>query len=262
MVYFLGLENRICAVDASNGGVFWELPAGYSIAELEASACISNGVVYADIPYPTAIDAGSGAIIWELEPELEDRINKITSLSVGEGMVFFGIDNLSKARVAAADIVSGKTVWEFQVGAAPISSPCYSEGIVYFTTDASLLYALNARNGEVLWMFHGCANVSPCIAGSSVYLLTSEGHLVALDKTTGRKTWEAGVEQSLRTAAVYADGLVFCCSDDEAKLYVFDALSGQVIWTFQAKYMRFPIAPLVHDGVVYLCDSQHIYAIE
>src|SRR5437588_12011739 len=108
---------------------------------LEASPLVKNGVMYVitgnnDV---FALDAKTGAILWEYWSDIDKKISALCcgwvnrGLAMGEGLLFFGqLD----ANVVALDMKTGKTVWKtpiekWQDGYSLTSAPLYYDGIVY-----------------------------------------------------------------------------------------------------------------------------------
>ena len=77
------------------------------------------------------------------------------------------------------------------------------DGVMYFTTAWSKVFALNAATGAPLWAYDPKVNpewaVNACcdvvnrgvaVWGGKVFFGTLDGRLIALDATTGRRVWE------------------------------------------------------------------------
>lgn len=82
------------------------------------------------------------------------------------------------------------------------ATPIVIDGKMYVTGSWSILYALDARTGKLLWKYdpevpghvarNGCCDVvnrGIAIWQDKVYLGTFDGRLVALDRQTGAKVW-------------------------------------------------------------------------
>lgn len=83
------------------------------------------------------------------------------------------------------------------------ATPLMQDGILYFTGPWSVVYAVDARTGEELWVYDAevdgsRARVACCdvvnrgvaLSGDRILVGTIDGHLVALDKSTGDPVWK------------------------------------------------------------------------
>lgn len=82
------------------------------------------------------------------------------------------------------------------------ASPIVVDGVMFITAPWSLVYALNARTGELLWKYdpqvprswgaNACCDVvnrGVAVWQGKVYVGTLDGYLVALDARTGKVIW-------------------------------------------------------------------------
>src|SRR5215475_961141 len=83
------------------------------------------------------------------------------------------------------------------------ATPIVVDGVMYFTTAWSKVFALNALSGQLLWSFDprvpGAWAVNACcdvvnrgvaVWNGKVFFGTLDGRLIALDAATGRHVWE------------------------------------------------------------------------
>ncbi len=83
------------------------------------------------------------------------------------------------------------------------ATPLVADGVVYVTGPWSVLYALDARNGELLWKWDpevpraharytccGVVNRGAALYDGKVFVGTLDGRLAALDAATGVPVWE------------------------------------------------------------------------
>jgi alcohol dehydrogenase (cytochrome c) len=132
-------------------------------------------------------------------------------------------------------------------------TPVVIDGIMYLTA-ANSAYAVDARNGKVLWRFQqprtkgvigdaaGGINRGVAVLDDSVFLVTDHAHLLALDRRTGQLRWDKEMADYRQhygaTAAplVVNDVVVSGVSggDEGARGFVaaFRASTGQEVWRF------------------------------
>ena len=142
------------------------LGAKYS---LEVTPIVKDGVMYVGTGNDDvfALDAATGALIWEHKSGLDQNISTVCcgwdnrGLAIGEGKVFLGYLD---GTLVALDIKTGKLVWQTQIGRwqdgyTITSAPLYYNGAVYTGISGGdrsargKLTALDAKTGKELWHF-------------------------------------------------------------------------------------------------------------
>ena len=99
--------------------------------------------------------------------------------------------------------------WLFQTGAVGTfeTVPLVVNGVMYFTTPDSRVYAIDARSGRQLWRYQyeipssakyccGTINRGPAILGQRLFMLTPDTRLLALDIRNGSLLWNVEVASS------------------------------------------------------------------
>src|SRR5437867_5334505 len=133
----------------------------------EASPLVKDGVMYVvtgnDDDF--ALNAKTGAIIWEYWSGIDQKISTVCcgwvnrGLAMGEGLLFSGqLD----ANMVALDMKTGEVKWKtplekWENGYTVTSAPLYYDGIVYSGISGGefgvrgRLTALEAKTGAILW---------------------------------------------------------------------------------------------------------------
>ena len=146
-----------------------------------------------------------------------------------------------------------KLAWSKQLG-IPVSmegTPIVKDGIMYVSTGAGALWALDAATGDVKWSYQWVNKDQgkPCcgkdsrgvtIVGDMVVMPTLDAHLIALDAKTGAPRWDATVVDwslgySITSPPLYVDGLVITgMSGGEFPtrgfLAAYDPKTGKQVW--------------------------------
>lgn len=142
------------------------LGAKYS---LEGTPIVKDGVMYMASGNDDvfALDARTGALIWEHRSGLEQNIGTVCcgwdnrGVAVGEGKVFLGrLDG----NVVALDANTGKEIWRTRIGRwqdgyTIASAPLYYNGVIYTGISGGdrsargFLAALDAKTGKEKWRF-------------------------------------------------------------------------------------------------------------
>jgi len=135
------------------------------------------------------------------------------------------------------------------------ATPIVVDGVMYLTGTWSVVYALDARSGELLWEYDPqvpremarkvCCDVvnrGVAVWQGKVYVGTLDGRLVAIDAATGETVWQVvTVDQSLPytiTGAprVVKDKIIIGNGGAEygvrGHVSAYDAASGERIWRF------------------------------
>lgn len=177
--------------------------------------------------------------------------------------------------------------WTFPTGDGVVSSPTYSDGIIYFGADDGSIYAVDAATGRQVWKHTtgGPAPSSPAIAGGMLYAASYDGRFYALNARTGVTRWKFstggerrfearglhGLRPATQTIAdpfdIYlssptvADGVVYFGSGD-GNIYALDAASGALRWKYQTGDVVHA-SPAVSESVVYVGSwDSYFYAID
>ncbi|MHB8530623.1 MAG: PQQ-dependent dehydrogenase, methanol/ethanol family [Caulobacteraceae bacterium] len=135
------------------------------------------------------------------------------------------------------------------------ATPIVVDGVMYTTSAWSVVYALDATNGRLLWSydpkvprevgFRACCDVVNRGVGAwrgKVFVATLDGRLVALDARTGRPVWSVvTVDRSkpytITMAPRIVRGKVIVGNSGSeygvrGYLSAYDAASGKLIWRF------------------------------
>ncbi|UCG73908.1 MAG: PQQ-dependent dehydrogenase, methanol/ethanol family [Chromatiales bacterium] len=95
------------------------------------------------------------------------------------------------------------------------ATPLVADGVMYTTGSWSVVYAIDAATGELLWQYdpevpreklqHLCCdavNRGVALWGDKVYVGTLDGYLVALDRDTGEVAWRTATIEPGETYAI------------------------------------------------------------
>ena len=116
-------------------------------------------------------------------------------------------------------------IWKVTEGGSICCIPLLHEGVVYFGCLNHLLYAVDAKKGELLWKF---------------------------------KAYDIFMESS----PVYWNGMIFAGSYDRY-MYALEASTGKLVWKFPTQGEVYHAnMPLIHNGVVYFVSfDNNLYAV-
>jgi len=153
--------------------------------------------------------------------------------------------------------------WKFETG-GHVSSPILSEGILYFGSDDSHLYALDSKTGKEKWKFEVGSYTSvksPISSEGTVYFGASDYFLYALDSQTGKEKWKFEAGRTINSSPILSNGVLYFGSDD-CHVYALDSQTGKEKWKFKTgDYVV--CSPVVSDGIVYFGSQDcYLYAID
>ena len=136
------------------------------------------------------------------------------------------------------------------------STPLMEGGVLYFTGPWSVVYAVDAKSGEELWVYdpevEGSRARSACcdvvnrgvaLSGEQVFVATLDGYLVSIDKSSGEENWRVDTftDRSLPytiTGAPRLAGDVVVIGNGGAEMGVrgyvtaYDIKTGEERWRF------------------------------
>ena len=172
--------------------------------------------------------------------------------------------------VFGIDAATGKVIWTHsypcneKVGIkdydGPFATPAVANGVVYTLSRKGDVFALNARDGKVIWGrnivqedgvrppgFGGLAG-SPLILGEQLILNGSPGGM-ALDARTGKTLWKSGVGAGGHASPVplKIGRKTYLAIHSPRALTIVDAADGKELWTTPR---RQPIGVNAPDPVV------------
>lgn len=147
--------------------------------------------------------------------------------------------------------------WYLEVDSAMgvVSEPIVVDGVIFVSAPLSVVYAVDAASGKVLWKFDPKVRLNMAINGSysartnggvavwngKVYVGTGDCRLVAVDAATGSQVWEVPVCDATQTGITGAPHIAkgriligYNGSDDGVRgsLIAYEADSGKEAWRF------------------------------
>jgi alcohol dehydrogenase (cytochrome c) len=130
-------------------------------------------------------------------------------------------------------------------------APVVHDGILYLMNAGSIVQALDARKGNLIWenrvgtTANGSSQRGLAIYGDKVYVTTSDAHIYALDARTGKNVWDTVIgdrkQSNYSTSSgpivikgKVVQGLGGCAKYQEEKCFIsaYDAETGKEVWRF------------------------------
>ncbi|MBN1234022.1 MAG: PQQ-like beta-propeller repeat protein, partial [Candidatus Coatesbacteria bacterium] len=135
----------------------------------------------------TFLFSAPGDLLWRYK--LDDLT--VSSAFVVNNIAYIGCED---GYLYAIYANNGTLKWRYKTeGYGYTSSPCVSNGIVYFGTGAgeeSNFYALNAENGTFIWKYRNYENIrsTPSVYNGIVYF--NSDYIFALNAANGEEVWK------------------------------------------------------------------------
>ena len=161
-------------------------------------------------------------------------------------------------KVNAGNVAKLGLAWTYKVdidrGAE--ATPIVADGVMYTTGAYSIVYAINARSGELLWKYdpqvqrsksgNACCDVvsrGVALGQGKVYVAAFDGRVIAINAKDGTKAWEVDAKDgsgrtfALTGAPLLVKNLLLVGSggaEYNARGYIsaFDTATGKLAWRF------------------------------
>jgi len=178
-----------------------------------------------------AVNASDGSIKWTYPASGTNGSSAFYGTpAVTDGKVFIGCDD---GHLDALDETSGESIWQVVTGGPVRSAPVIDNGIVYFGSLDTKLYAVREDTQQPAWggSFRTTGPITGAVVmgGDSVIFADGNNSLYCAQKATGRLLWSVNFSGGLMSVpAIYADGTVFVASDHD--LYGLAPSVGQTKW--------------------------------
>lgn len=293
IIYIGSYDNNLYALNGATGEFLWKYPTEGGI--------VSRPVVYENNVYfgsedkrLHAITARFGRLNWMYYTDGPIR----SSPHIAEGHVIIGSDD---AHLHAINTISGRRAgradlgapvrstplvhtdliyvgtesgdfycmdfrstikWRFKAKRAITSSPIIAQGVVYFGSVDSTLYALDARTGWVIWRFrlNKPTITTPFISGDYIFIGSIDGTIQCIDMRLAKDTWTFNTENQVTgSPIIYKDSLY--CGSVDGYLYCLEYRTGRLRWKFQTRG-AITGTPIAVDDLVYIGSTDHrLYAL-
>ncbi|MEQ6342782.1 MAG: outer membrane protein assembly factor BamB [Gammaproteobacteria bacterium] len=187
-----------------------------------------------------SLDAASGKTLWVVETKA-----KISAgLGSGEGLLLAGTRN---AEVLALRKDDAAVAWRSPVSSEVLAPPRTAEGMVVARTVDDKVLALDAKNGNRLWMQGQTVPIltlrgtgAPLVSGDKVIVGFANGNLAAFSLADGKAVWEVRIaapqgrselEQMVDVDAdpVIMDDVVYAVSF-QGRLAAVALDTGRLLW--------------------------------
>jgi len=170
-----------------------------------------NGRVYAQdsLSKVTAYHAKTGEILWDKNFSQKGETKNIAyggGLGIGPDALYM---TNGYGHIAALNKNSGEEIWRIRVGVPMRGAPTYADGRLFALTHDNQIYALDAKDGTILWNEVGISEnaglvgaASPAVTGNTVIAAYSSGEVYAMRVDNGRVLWSDTLNRQGRLTAM------------------------------------------------------------
>lgn len=146
------------------------------------------------------------------------------------------------------------------------STPLFSDGVVYWGTDANIFFATNSVDGSELWRHVGPTKSflkgvwsSPCADQENVYFGSYDGGLYALNKKSGALVWESMHADFIGSSPALANelklvfiGQEFASESRKGAIAALHKGTGELVWQYLTNLH-------VHSSPIYSPKNGSVY---
>jgi outer membrane protein assembly factor BamB len=154
LVFANSFDARVLAINASDGTLDWSQTLGQNGGSVPLYAggklFVGTGRVDTQTGRLFALDAGSGAILWQVSNL--GQVSHSTPAFDGAALYFGTTNHQGTARNSylAVDASDGEILWEIPLGIRAQSAVAYADGYVYGTAADGYLRVIDALTGQVV----------------------------------------------------------------------------------------------------------------
>jgi len=207
---YFGTDRGVYAVDAETGRERWHYPVDQGVYGLT----IGEGKLFSSSPYDDslrALAADSGQLVWSFEP----GTMRVGACSFSDGVIYLASGERAYALDAETGEEIWRYDAEEQAFTnAPtvVDGKVYLGGI---RLGGGELIALNQQDGTPVWKFGPVERItdSGLVINGVVYFESRNSYLYAVDAETGAELWHYRTGITPRGALAYADETLFACND-------------------------------------------------
>jgi outer membrane protein assembly factor BamB len=216
----------------------------YPASEAQPEECATGALVGSQLILGSragqvaAVDTVAGGLIWSVP--IAGGVDGEALFDNVRGQVYLGSDD---GVFYAVDPKDGKIRWSYKGKGSVERRPEVGPALLYFTSAANRVVALEATTGKKRWQYdreapegfsiHGHAG--PRLGGDVIYTGFDDGYLVALGAETGDLRWARSLAAAsdqfvdVDSTPVLRGDLVIAASYSGG-LYALRARDGEVVW--------------------------------
>lgn len=130
--------------------------------------------------------------------------------------------------LVALQATTGRVLWSMPTNEAHWFLAS-ADGKTYIQSEQGSIAALQSWTGALIWHYQTTSSTPPLVAGENVYLPSSDGTLLALRAQDGALLWQQKHLHTLTGTLSLADGLLYVSTSD-GMIDAFQARNGSLLW--------------------------------
>ncbi len=209
-VYVGTADGTVEAFEARTGEPAWDEPYRTTGAVWAAPAFAGGRLfVTFDTNELHALDAEVGTLLWRRSRE---HLTAFTLTGHAAPLVWRDtvITGFSDGMLTAFRLEDGSPTWHQNLSGElsrfvdADGDPVIDDGVLYATSNAGGVFALDPDNGEILWNHRVSGASSPTVTARHVYVTLSDAReLRSLSRDDGRLVWQSGVHRGTPSTPVF-----------------------------------------------------------
>ena len=246
-VYLTHLSKIVC-LDRRNGQINWTKDFDYAFCT-PPYATPTTLYIGTFNKLVVAIDRLNGRVLWTFALRGDVVAPPIDPFSpkAADYVLVPCIDN----NLYAINTTGGE-LWKFKTHgrlmATPATDVVDDEPYIYFGSQDTNLYCVNAISSQKVWIFRSGSPITetPTIVGDHVYFRNEDGDFYCLDKRTGKQLWK---KSGIRKVAGASTGSDVYFISGKNTLHAINPANGNERWSYEMKnFVKF--VPNNADGNV------------
>jgi outer membrane protein assembly factor BamB len=236
-IYLITLDNRLMVFSAADGTPLWNHAGVSETTNLlgSVSPAVDSSIVV--LPMSSGEIFGlrveNGQIVWEDSLSAIQRTGTYSPISDirSQPVIDMGIVYAASysGRTVAIDEVSGRRIWQREIGSA--EQPWAAGSHLFLLSTDQQLMALTRQAGDVHWIsslprFEGDDKdkpvvwTGPVLAGGRLVLASSRGKMIEVDPQNGKTLKEMDLPGGIMIAPVVADDTLLLLTE-QGKLVAY-----------------------------------------
>jgi outer membrane protein assembly factor BamB len=236
-LFVVSIDNRLHAIDTTDGSVLWTHVGIVESAGLmgSASPAVQGDLVV--VAYSSgelfALRRSNGRVAWVDSLGGRGRSTALSQLSditgspvIDRGRVYAVSHG---GRMVAIDLRTGVRIWEQAV--ASVQTPWIAGDFIFVTTVESQVLALSRNDGRIRWVRKLARHVDedrqdlinwtgPVLVGDRLITVSSQGIALAISPYSGEVTGEMELADPVAISPIVADQTLYFLTD-EAELLAY-----------------------------------------
>ncbi|MBI5259172.1 MAG: PQQ-binding-like beta-propeller repeat protein [Burkholderiales bacterium] len=268
-------DSRLLVLDESDGTERWPRDAsGKKVGPNIGNPFASSGLIIASAgddsrPVTRAFDSRTGALVWQIEPGFQPRMQSADSL--------FAYPYQNSGLIASFDALTGKLRWKavpsFATGSPELLAVAGTRIYEYYSGHLQVRDAATGNEVRRGWV---PGSVRQPIFGKSISIsdnlvILVDGGLVAIDMTDMTVKWQHRDKDYVGGTAVHGNVLIALKKGPivEAR----NLVDGRLLWSVEPWFksppnpfnefslQHFQSPPILTDNLVFVSTSEGVFAI-